>query len=422
MNGDGRLVLHELTSRPGTTQEIANFSAIADSEVGVQARDLNERLRRQLGLDKDPIEVSASGAWRVDGIAGLVRLNDQVELEIVPKFLDPTLSAWRMDFFVLAVLVRTGHLLAHDEISADSEDRGALATLVARSLLRMHEENERRPIRSYRRRHLAEFSLDGDVDWETLQIPAPDGFRMDRIELTRTNAYNATLKAALDILTPEVNDLDTQAMLGSRSRGLHPQSRSPRGYTPLPARHASWSTAYELSQLVVDGLGLDLATGRFAGPGFVLPTWLAWQQLCEYVVHRALPDHRVRPQKPWKLGQRSAIDVNVRPDLTVEYGGRPRYLLDAKYKTRAGKSTAIVSGDLYESLAFLRATDTTRMVLLYPSQLPIAELSTGEWRRFDRVTVDESEIEAVQVQVQGLATRPGLDMLVEGARAALIAS
>lgn len=414
-----RLVLHELKPREGTTRDIAKLSSLTEADVLLQVRDLNNRLREQLRLEVDPIEVKANGSWRIDGVAGLLRFNDQTELEVVPKFLDPEATGWRSDFFVLAVLVRTGHLLAHDDISAGVADRGALATLVARSLLRMHEENERRSIRSYRRRRLTEFSFDGDVDWESLLFPSSDGFTLDRIDLTRQNPHNATMAGALDVLAAEVGDPDTHSQLLYRSRALRPQRIPPRTSPPLPPRYAGWTTAYELSQLILNGLGLDLTVGQFSGPGFVMSTWSAWQQLCEYLVHRALPDRRVRPQHATRLGARGTIDVNVRPDITIEYQGQNSFLLDAKYKGRSGKRNTIASADLYESLAFLRATETKRIVLVYPSQLPLEQLRTGKWKEFDRVRVDDYEIVAMEIQLQGLASRDGFDRLVTGARANL---
>lgn len=413
-----RVVLHELVSRPKTTSEVAAASGIAVAEVGDQVRQLNERLRAQFGYDTDPIEVNSAGAWRVDGIAGLLRLNEQVELEVVPKFLDPDAATWRRDFFVLAVLVQTGHLLASDEISAETDDRGALATLVARSLLRVHGENARRRIRRYRRSAFEDFSLDGDVDWETLSLPGPNGMLLERLELTARNSYNATLLAAIEILGPEVSDGDTQAQLDALARAFGNQESAPRTFAPLPQRYASWTTAYDLSQMVINGLGLDLVAGRFLGPGFVLSTWRAWQQLCEELARRANPGRTVVPQAKLKLGERStgSLDVFVTPDIKVEFGASHGFLLDAKYKTRHGRRSGIVSTDLYESLAFLRAAGNDRIGLLYPSQRNTVELPTGEWRRFDRILVDYYQVDGIEVQVQGLGTKHGFDRLVAGAR------
>jgi hypothetical protein len=410
------VVFHELERRHDASRLVAEASGFSEAEVGIQIRELNDRLRAQFRYDSDPIETNSAGGWRIDGVAGLLQLNEHVELEVVPKFLDPNSPTWRMDFFVITVFVQTGHLLAHDEITADIADRGALATLIARSLLLMHEENERRPIRAYRRRGRSDFSLDGDVDWESLSLPEPDGFRMSTLELTKRNPYNATLDAALNTLIPEVSDADTQAQLQLRSRGLGAQSRPPQVHPRLPLRFASWNTAYELSQLIADGLGLDLTSGRFTGPGFVLSTWQAWQELCEHIVRRANPGRRVTGQARMTLGYREAGRVEVTPDISVDLGAAGKLLLDAKYKTRLSRTTRIRSGDLYESLAFVRAAKSSYVALLYPSSRPCDELPTGEWRRFDRISVDDITVDGIEVQIQGVSALGGFDRLVLGAK------
>lgn len=414
-----RLVLQELRERPRTTGEVAALSGISEGEVLIQLRELNDRVKTLLGYENDPISTTSGGTWKADGVAGLLRLNSSVELEVVPKFLDPSTSGWRSDFFLLAVLVRTGHLLVHDEISAGTQDRGDLATLIARSLLNLHSENERRPIRSYRRTTSSDFAIDGDVEWETVVLPDPDGFEVSRLELTRRNPYNATLAAAVATLIPEVADADTQAQLRLLGRQLAPQSNPPAVFAPLPVRHRGWQQAYDLARLVVEGLGLNLDGGAFTGPGFLLSTWSAWQSLCEEVVRRALPDHKVVGQMRWVLGHRGTQPVYATPDITPLTGSLAPLLLDAKYKTRVGRTPSISAADVYESLAFLRASGATNMKLLYPALSAPEQLPLGEWKSFDEIKVDGLTITGYEVQVQGLARAGGFDQLVAGARAAL---
>lgn len=416
MTSSYRLVIRELDRHPGATAEVMRAAAASRADVQLQVRELNNRLRSEFGYTNDPIDVNSSGAWKVDGVAGVMRLNSSVELEVVPKFLDPASPTWRVDFLVLAVLVRSGRLLSQDEISAVPEDRGALATLVAQSLLIGHDENERRPIRGYARRRRSDFAIDGEVDWESVMLPDSNGFELTRLELTRQNSYNATMLAALEALAHEVTDLDTQARLEHRARSMRPQVRARLSAAPLPARSRNWQTTYDLSQLVVDGLGLDLRAGPYRGPGFVLPTWLAWEQLCEHFIARAMPRQTVIAQQKWRLGTRGGRAVSVRPDLTISGGARAPFLLDAKYKARQEKNSAISSTDLYESLAFMRAAGSTRMTLLYPSRRSIGELPTGAWNWFDRVIVDDLVVEAAEVQVQGLARANGLTAIISGAR------
>ena len=416
-------MLQELRERPRTTWEVATLSGISEGEVLLQLQGLNDRVKALLGYASDPITTSSSGSWRADGIAGLVRLNATVELEVVPKFLDPTSDGWRSDFFLLAILVRTGHLLVHDEISAATQDRGDLATLIARSLLNLHAENERRPIRSYRRTTRPDFALEGDVEWETLTVPDPDGFMVSRLELTRRNPYNATLEEAVSTLLPEVTDADTQAQLRLLRRRLGPQSRMPGSFPPLPVRHAGWQQAYDLARLVVQGLGLNLDGGAsFSGPGFILSTWSAWQTLCEEVVRRALPNHKVIGQKRWLLGHRGPDPVYATPDISPIESSLARFLLDAKYKSRVGQKTTVSAADVYESLAFLQAAGARSMNLLYPALNTPQAHPLGNWVVFDSIAVGDLTITGYEVQVRGLARSGGFERLVSGARSALLPS
>lgn len=420
MSGIQRIVLQELRDRPNTTAEIAELCSISREEVLLHLRSLNNHVKRLLGYEQDAITVSSTGAWRADGIAGLVRLNSQVELEVVPKFLDESSTSWRRDFFLLAVLVKTGHLLMHDDISASAQDRGDLATLIARSFLTLYADNRRRPIRGYQRVQRADYALDGDVDWESLVLPEPDGFRMSRLELTQQNPYNATLAAAVAILIPEVADGDTQAQLKALERALAPQLPPPAIFPLLPQRHSAMQRVYDLARLIVEGLGLDLKRGTFTGPGFVLSTWSTWQSLCEELIRRALPDHKVIGQKRWLLGYRGTEPVYATPDISALIGSKAEFLLDAKYKTRLERKPSISSSDVYEALAFLRAADASQISLLYPSVRSVIDLPLGEWIKFDGVNVDSLSIEGFEIQIQGISRRGGFDDLVAGARRALM--
>lgn len=338
---------------------------------------------------------------------------------IVPKFLDPRNITWRLDFFLLAVLVKTGHLLVHDEISAGAQDRGDLATLIARSFLTHYAKNQRRPIRAYRRVQRHDYSIDGDVEWDSLPLPEPEGFRLTRMELAQQNPFNAILAAAVRILIPEVADGDTQEQLKKLSHALGPQLPPPAIFPPLPQRHNAMQRVYDIAKVIVEGLGLDLNGGAFTGPGFVISTWTAWQSLCEVVLRRALPDHKVLGQKRWLLGYRGTEPVYTTPDISPLKDSAAEFLLDAKYKTRVGRKPSISASDVYESLAFLKAAGAEHILLLYPSVRSVPELPLGDWAEFDRITVDTNEIGGFEVQIQGISKRGGFDAVVAGAQRAL---
>ena len=421
MSPSQRFILTELRERPHATRDIAAASASSEGDVLLALQDLNGRIRAMFPGRNDPITANQQGAWKADGIAGLVRLNPSVELEIVPKFLDPTDSTWRQDFFVLAVLVKTGHLLQQEEIAATTADRDDLATLEAWSLLALCDENSRRPLRSYIPTKSYDFAIEGYVDPESILMPDSDGYQVTRLELTNRNPFNATISAAARILQHEVADVDTQNRLHHLVRSLNRQDPPPRSHRPLAQRHQGWEDAYNLSRLIVDGLGLNLTDGTFTGPGFVISTWEAWESFCEEVIRRALPNHRVHSQRAWSLGARGDKPVQTKPDLSVSQDGKAVLLLDAKYKTRAGKKPSISSTDVYESFAFLHAADVGRMDLLYPSTESTSTLSLGEWFQFDDIQLmNEKRVRGMAIQIQGLSQRGGIELIVNRARLALM--
>lgn len=414
-----RFVLQELKAVDFAVEKIASVSGANVPEVFLQLHELNAKVKDLLEYDSDPITISAAGGIKADGIAGLLKLNDNVELEIVPKFLDPSTNQWRSDFYTLAVLLKTGRLLLHDEVSSNLQDRGDLATLVALSLLTQYEKYQRRAIRGYRRSALTDFAIEGDVDWESTVLPDEDGFRLTKIELSRQNPFNATLAEAMRLLIPEVSDVDTENRLRLAMRSLQPQQAPPRTFPILAPRHSVWQQAYELSQLVVSGMGLNPNEGEYSGPGFIISTWAAWESLCEEIVRRALPDHRVVGQLSWPLGKRVDSTIYAKPDISPLRGDKAPVLLDAKYKTRFGKKNRVNAADLYESMAFMRAGKTTELLLLYPSSKDPDRLTEGEWLSFDHIEVDELTIEAFEIQIQGFSRQGGFDNAVKHARAAL---
>lgn len=412
-----RFTLTEMMGRPDLTRHIANASSCSEIEVLLALRDLNERIKERFPNRNSSISARANGTWKADGIAGLVRLNQRVELEIVPKFLSAESATWRQDFFVLAVLLKTGHLLHQENITANAADRDDLATLVARSLLTLCDENARRPIRSYVLTRGHDFAVDGDVDPESLLMPDAEGYQVTRLALTNKNSYNATISAAAQLLEHEVADADTQNRLHHLVSSLRNQDPPPRTHRPLPQRHQGWADAYNLSRLVVDGLGLSLDDGSFTGPGFVISTWEAWESFCEEIIRRALPGFHVYGQRAWQLGERPDRLIFAKPDLSILKEGSAQFLLDAKYKTRFDRKPSIASTDLYESFAFLHAADVARMDLLYPATEPPTTLPLGHWSLFDVAELlGGKRVRGVRVQIQGLSQRGGIERIVRIAR------
>ena len=403
-----RLTVREARDEPGLVRSAAAALGVPDAEVLALLDPAARRLRELLRLRSSPLTVSASGSLRVDGIAGLVRLSPDLELQIAPKFLDPNDPGWQEDFFLLAVFSRTGRVLPREQIRAGHGRRGDLATLVGQTLVQLFWENHRRPVRSYRTREVQEFAYEGDVDPIDLFVPPPDGWPQRVLQLRRDNEHNAVLAGAVRALLPEVRDSETRRQLLRVGQAIgHQAPVTSLRPVRLPSRYRQWQVAYDLSLQVLRGFGVGFQAEHLHTPGFVLRTWETWQALVEAALRTGTPAE-VLGQRPYRLGDRSTSPLDVTPDVVIVVNGVPVLVVDAKYRTREGTKPSMAADDIYETLAFLRATGTSRAVLLYPRPSDAGPvLPVGSVELFEQVDVGAERIVALAVECRGISATDG---------------
>lgn len=395
-------------------KDIAHAAGLDRARAGQILLDAGTRAANSLGFNYNPIGIDARGVRSID-FAGLIRLGPSLELEVAPKFLglDDADARWREDFFFLSTLSRHGRLLASERLSASGGAPRDLSTLVARSMAGMYEARKRRPLRSYRRVMESNFFIDGDPDPTDLIFPSPDGFEQEVTLFDRRNPWNGAIHAAAKELLPEVGDPAAASGLVRMIEDLAPQSWT-GGYSrkAIPARHRAWSPLHDLSVDVLNGLGMSYKQGRAHAPGYLVSTWQIWEDLltigCRLGFGRAV----VSPQKGFVLGSRSKLaggakpsPVSVFPDCVIESDGvRPKFLLDAKYKGHVEKGILrIAEADIYEALAFAKATGCGRVVLAYPA-LPNGEpLPPGSCSAFERVDIGGVQIVGAQIETRAIS-------------------
>jgi hypothetical protein len=373
--------------------------------------DAGNRAASSLGLSYNLISLETNGARAID-FAGLIRLAPSLELEVAPKFLglDDADGSWREDFFFLSTLSRHGRLLASDRLSSSGGAPRDLSTLVARAITGMYEDRKRRPLRTYRRVREADFFLDGDPDPIDLVFPSPDGFEQELIRFDRRNGWNADIVASARELLPEVSDPSAARSLVRLIEDLSPQSTPTGRRKPIPPRHKDWRALHELSVDVLGGLGLTYKSGRANAPGYVVATWRVWEDLLTVALRLGFGRSSTAAQRGFLLGSRTRVGTNVArklsvfPDCVIEISGAPTVLIDAKYKGHIERGRLRISeSDIYESLAFARATACNHIVLAYPA-LPTALVSSvGTCVAFERVQIDEVQIVGMQIECRGIS-------------------
>ena len=369
---------------------VEKIARVSDIPIA-QARELllgaANRVRGLLGLDATPILLSGERV-QFQNFAGLLVLAQGIELEVAPKFLGDV-SGWREDFFLLATLSHHGRLLDSEGLKSASRENSDLATLIGRSLVEMYWREQRRPLRTYRRLAEKSFALEGEFDPENLSTPEDDGFDQFVTSFTRVNPYNAVIRAAATQLAQIVSDTETRARLERVSHHLPEQAVPPRQINRrLPSRLRSWQPVYDLSQDILRGLGGSYDPRHALAPGFVMQTWQVWEHMVTLALRSGFGASKVLVQPMRRLGIRYTRDkpssVNVFPDAIVEVeaeDGARDVIVDAKYKGHAeGGPLTVSNPDIYEVLAFSRASSIKDAVLVYPCAFNSTNPSLSEVR------------------------------------------
>lgn len=402
-----RLSLVEYGVPVDLSRTIADAIGVDRAKANSLLMEAGNRAASSLRLNYNPISVDSKGARAID-FAGLIRLAPSLELEVAPKFLglDHTDATWREDFFFLSMLSRHGRLLVSERLSASGSTPRDISTLVAHAITSMYEVRKRRPLRSYRRVREADFFIDGDPDPVDLIFPSCDGFEQELIRFDRRNGWNADIVAAAKELLPEMRDPSAASSLVRLIEDLSPQRAPANRRKPIPARHRAWKPLHELSMDVLGGLGLNYRQGQVLAPGYLVNTWRVWEDLLTVAARLGFGRSTVVPQRGYPLGTKTKIStsatskLSVYPDCVIESDGtRPRILLDAKYKGHVEKGhLRITEADIYEALAFSRATGCNLVVLAYPAQPSDVLQPVGTCVIFEKAHVEAVKIVGIQIE------------------------
>lgn len=346
--------------------------------------------------------LSISGSLRIDRdrftfgrIAGVFPVTDQLEIEVIPKFMNGN-EAWRSDFLLLLARTRWGVLAERQMVSTAKSRERSISDSLAMVFLTMFDKVAHVPIRTYRRQVLQQFEIEGDLDEETVLLPDKDGFIQTVTEFTRRNDYNAVIATAAQILSQSASDFDLRARLARAVYHLGPQGSLPTTIPNMvPSRFRNWSDLYGLSIDVLDGYGIDyINQGEIMSPGFVVRTSDAWEEFIRQALVAGMKECAVGFQEKHPFAKRDNTMVKVRPDYTIRARDGRTLLVDAKYKYNDASKRTISNADIYEGWAFMEATGIHKLVLLYPYA---GSDMNNAFEQFQSVTDDDKLIVGVRV-------------------------
>lgn len=111
----------------------------------------NRRISANLKIKRDPLQIY-DGRLRILGIAGVIQLARNVELEIIPKFLcNYAGTDWKTTLYLLSTLSKHGSILTAERITASTSYLNSLYEIAGRILAQEYLKCRRKPLRQYRK-------------------------------------------------------------------------------------------------------------------------------------------------------------------------------------------------------------------------------------------------------------------------------
>lgn len=367
------------------------------------------------------LETKSLDSFRFAGIAGILALSPTLHIEIVPKFLSVDDNQWKDDFLFLALLTNDGHLFEKYLHRASGKSNN-LYEIIAKIWVDNFEKNQRRIIKTYVKNKWTDFSLDGDFEEEDIIIPSSEGYLQKGLKLSKANNYNKILLEACEILLVRIKKAGIYERL---SRAKISLQNDLKGYiktkkTPNLSRNNNWTELLILAKLLIDNRSISYHGGNISlMPGFIIRTDKLWERFLRKAAQKSFPEITIAKNsycvgyRHYKNGKISKI--NATPDISFHFG-EGIILADAKYKsineqnnTRSGNAI-ISSSDLYESLAFMQATNTNNLLLIYPNTLKVQDDSI---QYLENITSNNRTICAVSLGVTGISSKNGFKKVVE---------
>ena len=169
--------------------QLAQATSIDAGRLQQLIESRSNRLRVDLSLKADPFQFSGA-AVATRGVAGILQITPNTEIEIVPKCFAPEHTDWREDFLLMAAIMKYGRLFRRERISASHRDsHDDLLSLLAEIFVVELERLMRVPMREYSRHKWTDLSIDGELDYAELWDMGPDGFLQTGSRLFRRTTH-----------------------------------------------------------------------------------------------------------------------------------------------------------------------------------------------------------------------------------------
>lgn len=344
----------------------------------VSIADTSTHWRKKLRLREDPIRLSigANGSYLIEarGVAGFIRVGE-VTLEVAPKFINRETAGagWRAAMWRFLAYGHGIQALS-DAAGSPTKEEGIADVLADMFLASLKGAAARGYPVGYRTSAFATAFLRGRLDpREYAKLLPPTGkLRVLAPALTTDTPTNRLLKWAGSELAATVEEPQRRQQLINwlgELPGVSSAAPSARA-VPLPRRHHPYLVhAVEIAKLLLDDWEAGYESGELLLPGFLWDSENLFERAARRLAGeacRSLGLSVVKAPHPLARLQSSEIDarLDTTPDITVQAGGSPLLLMDAKYKVLGDHPN---NADIYQVLAGGRVSGVGSVALLYPA-------------------------------------------------------
>jgi 5-methylcytosine-specific restriction enzyme subunit McrC len=339
----------------------------------------SNRWRKILGLSVEPFRVEDLGngqiKLRAEAVTGVVRVGN-TDIEIAPKFLGSTEGSWQSILWRILMVVEGGYV---DENLTSAHHGTALAIpdLLAEMFLASYAQGAARGLpRSYLSEKNQGNSLRGTFDISRISewisrpwiLPYIADFFTDDTTLTRLLRWSANCLAATVKLPSRAKALReiaaSLAHVGRRPPHLIDARR-----TQLSAQHQGLEGARMVGLLLLEGAGVNHATGKHALSGFLWNSDTIYENYIFWLCQRAANQREMKATKN-EVAFGHILDgegskLKTTPDIVFRNEtGNPIAVADAKYKLLGSRPKA---SDIYQVFTAGHILGCQKVSLIYPS-------------------------------------------------------
>lgn len=403
-------------------QEYGAPVLFAAADLDLQAlAEANKRWGRALGLGSDPIRVEDFGdglvRLRAEAVTGVIRVGG-VDIEIAPKFLDADSGRWQTVLWRILTAVEGGHLDGN-LTTANELASLSLPDLLAEMFLASYSTGA---VRGLPRGYLTEQSsgptLRGQFDTSRLgawvaqpwDLPYVADYLTDDTPLARLLRWSAESLAAT-VKAPGRARAVREIAAGLVHVGRQPPHVVDAQRIRLGIQHRSLETARVVGLLLLEGAGVDHASGDHALSGFLWNSDVIYENYIYWLCQRAARGRGERVSKgavrfgEVVSGKGSRLETT--PDVVFrDAHGTTVAVTDSKYKKLGSRPRA---SDTYQVLTAGHVLGCKRVSLTYP----VAEdRKPTVWRVSSALGGNDIELTALPLNLMSLALPDGPGMLV----------